>query len=201
MPTKTMSKAAGSAKTASAPAKMTKSSKAAPMKIDFAGFVLDETTGKALRYAQILLFAKQHYPGVFIPKNVLYKVANRCAKAPSMDSSVLKGLSAILARTKKLLTEDAYGELLMQEKGCYRLAADYEERLTKVLPKAAEDYARQTERFARIVDLQDASRVPNRPELEEHKRQLEKMQTLTHRLRSSAFQSALAVPALPAHEE
>lgn len=201
MSTKTMSKETGATRAASAPAKSARSAKAAPLKIDFAGFVLDETTGKALRYAQILLFAKEHYPGAFIPKNVLYKVANRCAKAPSMDSSVLKGLSAILARTKKLLTEDEYGELLMQEKGCYRLAADYEERLTKVLPKAAEDYARQTERFARVIDLQDASRVPNRPELEAAKQQLDKLKGLANRVRSSAFQSALAVPALPAHKE
>lgn len=181
--------------------KTLKNTKAPPTKIDFAGFVLDETTGKALRYAQILLFAKEHYPGVFIPKGVLYKVANRCAKAPPKDSTTLKGLSAILARTKKLLTEDSYGELMMQENGCYRLAADYEERLTIVMPKAAESYARQTERFARVIDLQDASRVPNRPELEGLKQQLDKLKALAHRVRSSAFQSALVVPALPPHEE
>lgn len=175
--------------------------KAPIRKHDFAGFVLDETTGKALRYAQILMYAKDHYPGEFIPKAVLYRVANRCAKTPAKDSSVLHGLSAVLARTKKLLTQEPYGELMMQENGCYRLATDYEERLTIVLPKAAQDYARQTDRFARVVELQDASRVPNRPDLEVHKDQLSKLKVLVHKVRSSAFQNALAVPALPPRRE
>ncbi len=178
-----------------------KASRPTSRKLDFAEFVLDETTGMSLRYAQILLFAKTHYPGEFIPKAVLFRVANRRAKTPTKDSPDLKGMSAILARTKKLLTQDPYGELLMQEVGCYRLAVSYEERLVDVLPKAAQNYERQTERFARVVDLQDVSRVLNRPELEPFKEHFSKLRVLVHKVRSTTFQSALQIPKLPAHKD
>lgn len=163
----------------------------------FADFVLDETTGLNRRYADILLYAKDHYPGVFIHKAILYKVANRRAKAPKEDSKELRGVAGVMSRTKKLLAEQPYCELVMQEAGGYRLAVNYEERLVDVLPKAVRHYEIQTERFARVVELQDASKVPDRPELEPYKDQLHKLQILVHKVRSTAFQSALALPVLP----
>ena len=169
-------------------------------KLDFSGFVLDETMGMALRYAQILLFAKDKYPGTFIPKGVIYRVATRRAKTPAQDSNVLRSMSGTMSRAKKLLAEKPYEELVIQEAGGYCLAATYEDRI-ETLPAAARRYELQTERFARIVELQDASKVPNRPELEPLKEQLKKLNGLVSKVRSSSFQNALMVPTLPEPKE
>ena len=120
-------------------------------KLDFSGFVLDETMGMALRYAQILLFAKDRYPGTFIPKTLIYKMAHRCTDLPAKDSRVVRNMSSTMSRVARLLAEKLYGELVICADGCYRLAVTYEERITKALSKAVQHYKIQTERFVHTI--------------------------------------------------
>lgn len=163
-------------------------------KLRFATFVLDEAASMPRRYAEILRYAKEHYPNDFIPKTILYKVANKRASAPPANGREVKNMSASLTRTKAILSEE-FKEAMLSGSGGYRLAVDDEDRLRNAVPPARSRFERAGQVLDKVASLVDVSKVKSTPELDVLKRDFRQLtQAVLKQIRDPNFQAALALP-------